>query len=394
MSQNLELRNALQQLSVACGRQLVLLAADFSVMAYSIHERLEDRARLAHVMTHSDLWESSGPSRYETEVRSLDELGNIALIPLVGADLHLLAVLVYPLEEGEGVAAAQSVQQIEEFETVRSLVEIEKNIQDTFSPIVSGLLKDLVSPEEFTREVAVQELYDRKLIALAERYSLVLVGPGSTITSAKDDHRVRLAVASVLRFVNSRSTLQILGGMLGKEKGVLIFPRPVQQDQLNRLLEEPGVAPVRAAIAPMVRISDFHSAYQRAIWSLRASTRLKDEYGTSVTWRQSGMNGFIASIPINELKPEDLPEPIVAILRDRNARRWLDTLQVFVESGGDIQETARKAEIHRSTVYYRLERLNDISGIDITDATLHAEILFALRLIAQFPLSEELQASS
>ena len=386
MSQKLELRNALQQFAVTQSRCLVLLAADYSVMAYSIHESRRDRSRLAHIMTHSDLWKTTGSARYEVGLRDLGGVGTVALVPLIGSDLHLLGMLVYPLEEGEGVGELGRFKELEGLSLLTSLLEIEKSIDATFTPMVSTLLADLVSDTSFTRDIAVQELYDRKLIAHAEFYTVVLLGAGGEGTTA-DNQRVRRAVAHLLRFVNSRSTSQILGGMLTQREGILIFPREVQQEQLDRVMEEPGISPIYAGISPMVSATEFHSGYLRAMWALRTAIRLKDRYGRSVTWRQAGINGFIAAMPIEELEVDDLPRPLVDIMKDRSVGRWLDTLEAFVEYGGDIQRTAQGLQIHRSTVYYRLERFSEVAQIDITDKAHHAELLFALRLVTQLPLA-------
>src|SRR5258707_10052442 len=51
-----DLHDAVQDLSEAISRRLILLDVDWRVIAYSIHESTVDRSRLSHVLAHSDAW--------------------------------------------------------------------------------------------------------------------------------------------------------------------------------------------------------------------------------------------------------------------------------------------------------------------------------------------------
>ena len=45
----------------------------------------------------------------------------------------------------------------------------------------------------------------------------------------------------------------------------------------------------------------------------------------------------------------------------------LQTLSVFLEKGENIGDTAKALFLHRNSVIYRLNRIREISGADLTD---------------------------
>jgi DNA-binding PucR family transcriptional regulator len=60
-------------------------------------------------------------------------------------------------------------------------------------------------------------------------------------------------------------------------------------------------------------------------------------------------------------------------------RLLLDTLQIWVSTGGSVKHTADAACCHRNTVLNRLQRLQVITGHDFADPGCLAEVALALR---------------
>lgn len=384
-----ELHNALQSSAVAASRRLVLLDTDASVLAYSIHETRTDRARLAHVMTHSDLWGIGLNPRPRPVELDLAELGRVALVSLVGSDQHLLATVVYPLESEEVAEDASGLLGLEEMQVVRGLLQAEQSVQHTFTAITSELVSELIADDESGRRIAAQELLELKRIGRAEKYTTVVLGPGRDHDSKRDTQKVRLAVSSIIRFVISRSTSMILGGMDKDGLGILIFPRPVQMDQLIRRLETPELTPVRAGVGPMASLDNLYEPYRRARWALFAATRLPEKYPAAVKWQDLGIDGYVSALPVTELWPEDLPGPLSRIMQDPHVRHWVGSLKTYLELRGDVARAAEAQQIHRSTMYYRLERMAKVADIDLSDSSIQAEMLFAMRLLNQIPRRAE-----
>lgn len=70
--------------------------------------------------------------------------------------------------------------------------------------------------------------------------------------------------------------------------------------------------------------------------------------------------------------PVDGAAPSVAMLRH--------TLEVYLDSGADVSRTAAQLHIHRTTLYYRLERLASVHGIALDDGLLRTDLHVALKM--------------
>jgi hypothetical protein len=59
------------------------------------------------------------------------------------------------------------------------------------------------------------------------------------------------------------------------------------------------------------------------------------------------------------------PAPIVALARHRRGDQLLEALEGLLEHGGDVAEAARGLNMHRATLYRRLERVEEITCLDL-----------------------------
>ncbi|MGJ6961631.1 PucR family transcriptional regulator [Streptosporangium sp. G11] len=58
----------------------------------------------------------------------------------------------------------------------------------------------------------------------------------------------------------------------------------------------------------------------------------------------------------------------------------LVTLETYLDSGGDAQETARLLHLHRTSLYYRLTRIEQLAGRNLKNGTHRLELHLALKL--------------
>ncbi len=79
----------------------------------------------------------------------------------------------------------------------------------------------------------------------------------------------------------------------------------------------------------------------------------------------------------------DLRHPAIELLRAYDTRHHtelLQTLRIYMETSLNLAETSRQLFIHRSTLLYRLERIVDLTGADLTlpEERFHLELSFYL----------------
>jgi len=66
---------------------------------------------------------------------------------------------------------------------------------------------------------------------------------------------------------------------------------------------------------------------------------------------------------------DPLPQPLV------------DTLRTYVGAGGSVAATARTMFVHRNTVHYRVRRIEQLTGLDLS--RLEDRLLCELALLAE-----------
>lgn len=80
--------------------------------------------------------------------------------------------------------------------------------------------------------------------------------------------------------------------------------------------------------------------------------------------------------------PDDLPteaiHPAVVVLNEHNRSDLLETARVIVDNGGDVADAAAQLHVHRTTLYYRVERIKELTGVDLQDGRTRTNLQLAL----------------
>jgi hypothetical protein len=82
-----------------------------------------------------------------------------------------------------------------------------------------------------------------------------------------------------------------------------------------------------------------------------------------------------------ELRPRDI-HPAVDRLAELPRTDLVTTARTTLELGGDVAAAAEVLHIHRTTLYYRLDRIADLTGVDVRTSPDRLDLQLALRLAA------------
>ena len=76
--------------------------------------------------------------------------------------------------------------------------------------------------------------------------------------------------------------------------------------------------------------------------------------------------------------------PALEALLEENHADLFNTLEAYLDSGGNGVSTADTLHIHRSTLNYRLQRISQICGVDLSQPTVRLDLQIALKLMRMF----------
>ena len=127
-----------------------------------------------------------------------------------------------------------------------------------------------------------------------------------------------------------------------------------------------------------VLLADLHLAVERAELTrrvLRAGARLPRP-----SWDALGAWRLIGAVP-ETISPADVHEGADRLADDARSD-LLVTAWTVLELGGDVARSAAELHIHRTTLYYRLDRIAEVTGVDLRTGADRLDLHLALRLAA------------
>ncbi|MER7719224.1 helix-turn-helix domain-containing protein [Streptomyces flaveolus] len=137
----------------------------------------------------------------------------------------------------------------------------------------------------------------------------------------------------------------------------------------GRLLERArGTAGAAAAAgvaagvaAPRPGLGDLADAWWEASAAARAALA-ETRFGPVAEWASIGPFRLLAALP-----PRSAHDPAVRALLSPAHRELARTAEVYLDRAGQAGRTAAELGIHRQTLYYRLSRVERLTGLDLDD---------------------------
>ena len=112
---------------------------------------------------------------------------------------------------------------------------------------------------------------------------------------------------------------------------------------------------------PRVGLADLGTAWQEATAAARAALA-EPRFAPVADWSHIGPYRLLTA-----LSPESPHDPAVAPLLSPAHHELARTAEVFLDCAGQAGRAAAELGIHRQTLYYRLSRVEQLTGLDLDD---------------------------
>lgn len=178
---------------------------------------------------------------------------------------------------------------------------------------------------------------------------------------------------------------------IGKERATLLQlrDRPPGQDEVTaqsaRILDElrtflgPSADPVIGVGGRHTGLDDAWTSYEQALVAARAARRLPT-LKSAGDWELLGELAVLLQLPEHVLNASLVPKPLRTLSDTHGGDRLRDTLRCFLERAGSIPRTADTLGIHRTSLYYRLRQIQEITGLDLDDGAHRLTLHLGLRI--------------
>jgi purine catabolism regulator len=205
---------------------------------------------------------------------------------------------------------------------------------------------------------------------------------------------------SLLALVRDDLSRRQLGGAVGQYVDVVVALYPLDSERGRAVVEEVRVqlaartpsGLVSAGISRPTRgLSALREAYREANDAIQIATELGDHEKTTY-YGDLKLYQFLLALKEHNLRHlKRFYEETLGPLVDHDERKQGDlirTLDGFFDANGNLAKAATDLDVHRNTLVYRLERITELTGIDLNDAENRLILHLALkvqRVLATLP---------
>jgi hypothetical protein len=139
---------------------------------------------------------------------------------------------------------------------------------------------------------------------------------------------------------------------------------------------------------PRPSLAQAAASYAEALHASVVAERVPP-FGPVATWASLGVYRMLAHVPADAIHPG-----VAALLAAPEHGPLLETLETYLDSAGSAVETSSALRLHRTSLYYRLQRVEALTGMSLKDGNdrlqLHLSLKLA-RLHGRFPTSPGFQ---
>jgi sugar diacid utilization regulator len=412
-----ELQGIVDELATRLGRSVAIDDPSIRLLAASRHFGDEDPVRIRVMLSRQaertvvEYAHSCGISRCEKPVR-VPGKPELSLRPRICVPIRWSGLLLgylwlidpdgqlTELEIDQAVTAADAASMV--LYRRMLLHERERSRQE-------ALLRDLVSTDVAARARAQDEIADSGPLTATGPVavaSVEIVSPPEGNATAEAHVALSAAVEEACRSEPVGRTL----AQAQPRRALLLYSAPTSPESVQAALAElaaralrvlssstngtlRGVAGVGSVQAD---VDGCPVSYRHARTAAKVAGLLRG-FGPVATWDSLGVYALLLQLPRRDLVTDLCPPALLRLVRNDPSGRLLETAETYLDCAGDATRAARELHIHRTTLHYRLGRIQALSGSDLTNGSDRLSLHLGaklLRLTGAYPNAGTSQATA
>lgn len=249
-------------------------------------------------------------------------------------------------------------------------------------------IRNLLLSESDARDSAVRALIDGDHFAETVNVTVLVARPVLAPDVTPDD-QVRLAVEHALVNTRHQFPARHVIHLVSYRQGVLLCGSEGEGD-VRRCVSQLDLA-LRATLSGLDQVSSYvvgvgrsrpglkeaHGSYVEASQAAHIAASMPD-VGRVARWSQLGVYRALARLASAD---EQVLHPgLDRLLADPEALPLLRTLETYLDLAGNANAVAEQLQLHRTTLYYRLRRLERLAGTDLKDGKERLSLHLGLKL--------------
>lgn len=404
-----ELQQLVNKLGETVSRSVAIDDPQMRLLAYSRHFGPVDETRLASVLDLEApeeavaLVKSQGVAAATAPVYIPPQpaFGLLPRLCVPIRDRSSLLGYIWLIETDDRLDGARTELVVQAASAAAVLLRRDRLVSELQLAQEQALMSDLLSDDGLQREHAAHELLDGYLVSAPARVCCIAL-QAAAHDQLLPNALIDLSLSEGRRRWPLRHALQ-LGGA---SRGVLVLTASTSSPG------NPTEVANRVAAAFYSSAGDNWTAHigiggwvddltvaRISFLQARHAARVGQIHGIGVTnWDELGVYRTLARFAPEELTSEALPPGLLVMLANTRYIDLVATVECFLDQAGNVKSTSECLMIHRTSLYHRLKRVEQIAGIDLSNGMdrlgLHLGIKMARLggLIAAPPVSSPIHA--
>uniref|UniRef100_A0AAU3GQE3 Helix-turn-helix domain-containing protein n=1 Tax=Streptomyces sp. NBC_01401 TaxID=2903854 RepID=A0AAU3GQE3_9ACTN len=213
----------------------------------------------------------------------------------------------------------------------------------------------LVAGRGWQRDMAVAALHDALGADADGLHTVVCVTPWPRETPS-----VRTVPSAAALATAPVAGGQALAGLIRLRSPDALDPATTAAERLRSATGPAATGGIAAARRGLAELAD---SWHEALSAARAASA-ESRFGPVADWSAIGPYRLLAALPgAADTAPDRAVRPLLTSPHAELAR----TAEVFLDRAGQASRTATELGIHRQTLYYRLARIQQLTGLDLND---------------------------
>lgn len=257
-----------------------------------------------------------------------------------------------------------------EMEAIRLLLADERDAQRHGA--MTLLEDDLISDDDAPTTAVVARLIPRPDVRLDDLARIAL----------------EQALVASRRWIGPREAVHLVrydhGVLLVRDRQGHAAPLAVAE-HLNDALQTTirGLSSVAHAVVgvgrPRSELSEVRMSYDEAALAAQIAVQLP-VVGPVASWSQLGIYRVLSQLSSEVTNGASVHPGLEELLKDPRNQPLLETLETYLDMAGNARVTAERLNLHRASLYYRLQRVEQLAGTDLKNGNERLSLHLALKL--------------
>ena len=379
-------------------RAIAIDDPQLNLITHTAHDDRVDAHRVASVMTmrapeeviRHALAQGIATAQGPVRVPGLPEIDLYARVCIPVRCQGLLFGFLWIIDRDLTLADEELQLAVEAADASGQVLYREQLLDDLRDSRERDLLRDVLSDDATVSAAAAALLVEEEMLPASPHLCVLQVRVDGEDES--DEATLRNALDIAFRATARRANpLKALSLSRAGGRGVLLLAgrRPPTAQDVRGLADGlrdevlktlGGAATVRVGIGPVLHGAELASTSSRRAGEALDVAGVVSGFPPVTAYDELGVFRLLVKLPLDDLPDGGIPAGLLTLMESDSDGPLVETLETWLDEGCDSRTTVARLQVHRTSLYYRLGRIEEITETSLSSGAARLELHLGLKL--------------